>query len=197
MIHASFGKHWNRTLLKRTRPLYSSSWPHVYLSRKFGFPTVIFDFWILRLFRVLSICYIVQSGVKHHNPNPTRNSLWRYHFWYKYIHYVLWNVTSQQVQLTSIFVVKALLWSSWYSWNIAESGIKHQKSNQIWSRFKLTTSVVIGTDCIGSCKCNYHAITPRQFSPGTPVSSINKTDYRDITEILLKVTLSTIKPQNQ
>jgi len=28
-----------------------------------------------------------------------------------------------------------------------------------WSRFKLTTSVVIGTDCIGSCKSNYHTIT--------------------------------------
>ena len=27
------------------------------------------------------------------------------------------------------------------------------------SRFKLTTSVVIGTDCIGSCKSNYHTIT--------------------------------------
>jgi hypothetical protein len=27
-----------------------------------------------------------------------------------------------------------------------------------WSRFELT-SVVIGTDCIGSCKSNYHAIT--------------------------------------
>jgi hypothetical protein len=25
-----------------------------------------------------------------------------------------------------------------------------------WSRFKLTTSVVIGTDCIGICKSNYH-----------------------------------------
>ena len=28
-----------------------------------------------------------------------------------------------------------------------------------WSRFKLTTSVVIGTDCTGSCKSNYHTIT--------------------------------------
>ena len=28
-----------------------------------------------------------------------------------------------------------------------------------WSRFKLTTSVVIGTDCIVSCKSNYHTIT--------------------------------------
>ena len=28
-----------------------------------------------------------------------------------------------------------------------------------WSRFELTTSVVIGTDWIGSCKSNYHMIT--------------------------------------
>jgi hypothetical protein len=28
-----------------------------------------------------------------------------------------------------------------------------------WSGFELTTLVVIGTDCIGSCKCNYHTIT--------------------------------------
>ena len=27
------------------------------------------------------------------------------------------------------------------------------------SRFELTTSVVIGIDCIGSCKSNYHTIT--------------------------------------
>ena len=30
------------------------------------------------------------------------------------------------------------------------------------------------------------------FSPGTPVSSTNKTDRHDITEILLKVALNTI-----
>ena len=27
-----------------------------------------------------------------------------------------------------------------------------------WSRFELTTSMVIGTDCICSCKSNYHTI---------------------------------------
>ena len=34
-------------------------------------------------------------------------------------------------------------------------------STSSWSRsrFKLTTSVVISTDCIGSCKFNYHTIT--------------------------------------
>ena len=34
--------------------------------------------------------------------------------------------------------------------------------------------------------------TGRWFSLGTPVSSINKTDLHDITEILLKVALNTI-----
>jgi len=29
-----------------------------------------------------------------------------------------------------------------------------------WAGFKFTTLVVIGTDCIGSCKSNYHLITP-------------------------------------
>ena len=34
------------------------------------------------------------------------------------------------------------------------------------------------------------------FSPGSPVSSTNKTDFHNITEILLKVALSTINQQN-
>jgi hypothetical protein len=36
--------------------------------------------------------------------------------------------------------------------------------------------------------------TGQWFSPGFPVSSTNKTDRHDITKILLKVALSTIKP---
>ena len=35
------------------------------------------------------------------------------------------------------------------------------------------------------------------FSPGPPVSSTDKTDRHDITEIVLKVAFSTIKPTNQ
>ena len=38
--------------------------------------------------------------------------------------------------------------------------------------------------------------TRQSFSPGTPVSSINKTDCHDIAEILLKVALNTIKQTN-
>ena len=33
--------------------------------------------------------------------------------------------------------------------------------------------------------------------PGPPVSSTNKTDYHDITEILLKVAVNTIKQTNK
>jgi hypothetical protein len=36
-------------------------------------------------------------------------------------------------------------------------------------------------------------LTGRYFSPGPPVSSNNKTDRHDITEILVKVALNTIK----
>jgi hypothetical protein len=38
--------------------------------------------------------------------------------------------------------------------------------------------------------------TGRWFSPGTPVSSTNKTDRHDTAEILLKVVLNTIKQAN-
>jgi hypothetical protein len=37
-----------------------------------------------------------------------------------------------------------------------------------WSRFELTPSVVIGTDCIGSCKSNYHTITATMPPPLSP-----------------------------
>ena len=39
--------------------------------------------------------------------------------------------------------------------------------------------------------------TGRWFSPGLPVSSTNKTDRHDITEIVLKMTLNTIKQANK
>jgi hypothetical protein len=64
--------------------------------------------------------------------------------------------------------------------------------------------VVISTDGIGSCKSIYHTITTTTplttglwFSPGTLVSSTNKTDRHDITEILWKVDLNTIKQTNK
>ena len=36
--------------------------------------------------------------------------------------------------------------------------------NSSWLKFELITSVVIGTDCTGSCKSNYHTIMTRMAS---------------------------------
>jgi hypothetical protein len=57
--------------------------------------------------------------------------------------------------------------------------------------FELTTLVVIGTDCRGSCKSNYHMIMTTKAHKIIK-SSTNKTDHQNITEILLKEELSTI-----
>ena len=42
-----------------------------------------------------------------------------------------------------------------------------------------------------------HNVTGQWFSLGSPVSSTNKTDCHDVTEILLKVALNTIKQTNK
>ena len=61
----------------------------------------------------------------------------------------------------------------------------------------ITTEVVSSNPtqmrCTALCDktCQWFA-TGQWFSPGTLVSSTNKTDHHDITEILLKVTLNTI-----
>ena len=43
-----------------------------------------------------------------------------------------------------------------------------------WSRFELTTSVVIDTDCIGTCSCksNYHTIMATMTPPWTVLRSM-------------------------
>ena len=45
---------------------------------------------------------------------------------------------------------------------------------------------------LNKCMCRNDA--GHWFSPGTPVSSINKTDHHNIAEILLKVESNTINP---
>jgi hypothetical protein len=59
---------------------------------------------------------------------------------------------------------------------------------------------MVATDVVGArstalCdKVCQLLVARRWFSPGPPGSSTNKTDRHDITEILLKVALNTIKP---
>jgi hypothetical protein len=70
--------------------------------------------------------------------------------------------------------------------------------NQCLSPLMLWVRISIRARCTTLCDkvCQWLA-TGRWFSPGPPVSSTNKTDRHDITEILLKVALNTIKQTNE
>ena len=51
-----------------------------------------------------------------------------------------------------------------------------------WSRFELTTSVVIGIVCIGSCKSNYH--TGTATAPPPPLSIGNMQVKKVVTPVV-------------
>ena len=51
-----------------------------------------------------------------------------------------------------------------------------------WAGFEFTTLLVIGTDCIGSCKSNYHTITITTVLPWDDIC--NKSKYRDIQSVI-------------
>jgi hypothetical protein len=59
----------------------------------------------------------------------------------------------------------------------------------LWVRIPLRRDVLHATLCDKACQW---LVTCRRFSFGTPVSSTNKTDRHDITEMLLQVTLNSI-----
>jgi hypothetical protein len=65
---------------------------------------------------------------------------------------------------------------------------------KMWVKIPLRKSVLDTTLCDKICQW---FATGRWFSPGPPVSSTNKTDRHDITEMLLKVELNTIKQIKQ
>ena len=86
---------------------------------------------------------------------------------------------------------------SW-SWSYG-SWIDNYLCNLCLSPLMLWVRLRICGRCITLCDkvCQWLA-AGRWFSPGTPVSSTNITDRHYITEILLKVAINTIKPnQNQ
>ena len=59
----------------------------------------------------------------------------------------------------------------------------------LWVRIPLRRGVLDSTLCENVCQW---LAAGRWFSPGTPVSSTNKTDHNDITWILLKVVLNNL-----
>jgi hypothetical protein len=67
------------------------------------------------------------------------------------------------------------------------------KCNQCLSPLILWVRISIGARCTTLCdKVCQWLVTDRWFSPRPPVSSTDKTDRHDITEILLKVALNII-----
>ena len=88
-----------------------------------------------------------------------------------------------------------LLKRPWWLWSYG-SWIYNHLCHQWLSPPMLRVRISIRARCTTLCDkvCQWLA-TCRWFSLGPPVSSTNKTDRHDITEILLKVALNTIKQQ--
>jgi len=103
-----------------------------------------------------------------------------------------------QCELLSSLRVRRLssIPSVWYhfSWPWSYgSWIYNYLCNQCLSPLLLWFRISIRARCTTLCDkvCQWFE-TGRLFSPGPPVSSTNKTDHHEITEILLKVALNTI-----
>ena len=70
-------------------------------------------------------------------------------------------------------------------------GLSWMSSYDSWILLIMIWRCVLDTTLCSDKLCQWLA-AGRWFSPGTRVSSINKSDHNDITEILLKVALNTI-----
>ena len=89
---------------------------------------------------------------------------------------------------TRIIMIWGLSWSWLYgSWIYNYLCNQCQSPLTLWVRIPLKRGV-FDTTCDNVC---LWLAVGRWYSPGTSVSSTNKTDHYDITEILLKVTLNT------
>ena len=89
--------------------------------------------------------------------------------------------------------IKGSSWPWMYS-----NWIYNYLCNQCLSPLILWVRIAIRTRCTTLCDkvCQWLA-TGRWFSPGPPVSSTNETDRHDIAEILLKLSINTIKQTNK
>jgi hypothetical protein len=86
--------------------------------------------------------------------------------------------------------------SSW-PWSYG-SWIYNNLCNQCQSSLMLWVRISIRARCTTLCdKVCQWLVTGQWFSPGPPVSSTNRTDRHDITEILLKKALNAIKNTNK
>ena len=104
---------------------------------------------------------------------------------------MLWSCLVEYI--TYVVIYSCVQGPSW-SWSYC-SWIYNYQCNQclspltLWVRLPLRRNVLDTTLCDQVCQW---LAACRWLSPGTPVSSTNKIDRHDITEILLKVALNTI-----
>ena len=99
-------------------------------------------------------------------------------------------VDSLRLYIYKYIFEEGSLWPWSYGTWISDNYLCNQclSPMMMWVRISIRTKCTTLFDKV----CQWLA-TSRWFSPGTPVSSTNKTDHHDITEILLKVMLDIIK----
>jgi hypothetical protein len=70
-------------------------------------------------------------------------------YWYVRLGFMVFNATIKNISVIS--------W--WSVLLVEEAGVPEENHRHVaWVGFELTTLVVIGTDCIGSYKSNFHSI---------------------------------------
>ena len=109
--------------------------------------------------------------------------------WYFFVFHVFHSI----LQRTMIHMGPSWPWS-YGSWIYSYLCNQCLSPLMLWVR--ISNRARYTTQSIHDKICQWLA-TDRWFSPGTPVSSTSKTDRHDITKILLKVALSTIKQTNK
>ena len=101
---------------------------------------------------------------------------------------------SVSILYVMLVTIREYTCGEWPSWSYGR-WIYNYPCNQclsqltLWDRTPLRQGVLDTTLCDKVCQW---LATNRWFSSGNPVSSTNKTNCQDITEILLKVALNTI-----
>jgi hypothetical protein len=104
----------------------------------------------------------------------------------------IWSVSRWLDRVNSPTIMTGPLWPwSYVSWIYDYLCNQCHSPLTLWVRTPLGRGVLNTTLCYKVCQW---LVPGHWFSPGTPVSSTNKTDLHDITAILLKVVLNNINP---
>ena len=125
-------------------------------------------------------------------PKATQTDWRLVDYWYKHIIFCL-NVTTY-LHVKNYFTLgyACLTWYAIYYFGYiltAHFYWNRKTTNKLSSHYYVLNLIHISPLCDQVCQW---LATGRWFTWGTPVSSTNKTDHRDKTEILLKVVLNTI-----